>query len=346
MTRSLTRRAALAGAALLTAGGSSLFAAPAARATPVGSAGAGGRAACRLVGQRRVGERLVELTLDSPALGTTAPVTLLTPRGWDRRKPGDRWPTLYLLAGGDGDHTTWTSLFRVQELVQLRVVLVVMPAMPVFGFWTDWWNHGVGGTPRVRSYFLDEVVPLVERDYGAGPRRAAAGESQGGFGALGMAARLPGLFGAVATFSAPVHPIRHPEVWLSGAAYLGVDGSAIWGDPWHQWEVWLEWDPVHHAEGLVGTPVYLASGDGRPGPLDGDPEVHIPGTEKWIALFPDDVVSVTEAACGHETRALDRRLTDLGAPVTTHLYRGTHSGTYGYRELRHALPTLLDALEG
>lgn len=327
------RRTVLTGAALLTVSGTPLLGAAPARATS------------RVTGERRVDERLVELTVDSPALGGPGRVALLTPRGWDRRGPGDRWPTLYLLAGGDGDHTTWTTMFRVRELAELRDVLVVMPGMPLFGFWTDWWNHGGYGPPRVRTYFLREVVPLVEREYGAGTRRAAAGESQGGFGALGMAARIPGLFGAVAAFGAPVHPVRHPEMWLSGAEFVGVDGYAIFGDPWEQWKVWLDWDPFHHAEGLRRMPVYLASGDGTPGPLDSeDPEPHIPGTEKWVALADDGVVSVTEAVCAEENRMLGRRLTSLGAPVTTHIYPGTHTGTYGYRELRHALPVLLAAL--
>lgn len=334
MAYSHTRRTVLAGAALLGVGGAAL---------PVAAAAAG--ASARVAGERRVDERLVELTVDSPALGGSSAVALLTPRGWDSRGPGDRWPTLYLLAGGDGDHTAWTTMFRVQELAELRDVLVVMPGMPLFGFWTDWWNHGEGGVPRVRTYFLREVVPLMERDYGAGPRRAAAGESQGGFGALGFAARVPGLFGAVAAFGSPVHPIRHPEMWLSGAKFLGVDGYAVFGDPWEQWKVWLDWDPYYRAEGLRHTPVYLASGDGTPGPLDGEePDPYIPGTEKWVALAPDDVVSITEAVCGEEARVLGRRLTSLGAPVTTHVYPGTHSGTYGYRELRHALPMLLAAL--
>ncbi|MFF8452207.1 alpha/beta hydrolase [Streptomyces leeuwenhoekii] len=329
------RRTVLTGAALLTAGGTSLLGAAPARA--VG----------RVLAERRVDERLIELTLDSPALGGPGRVALLTPRGWERREPGDRWPTLYLLAGGDGDHTTWTTMFRVQELAELLDVLVVMPGMPLFGFWTDWWNHGRQGPPRVRTYFLREVVPLVERDYGAGTRRAAAGESQGGFGALGFTARIPGLFGAVAAFGAPVHPVRHPEMWLSGAKFVGVDGYAVFGDPWEQWKVWLDWDPFHHAEGLRRTPVYLASGDGTPGPLDGaEPEPHIPGTEKWVALADDDVVSVTEAVCAEETRMLSARLRSLKAPVTTHIYPGTHTGTYGYRELRHALPMLLAALRG
>ncbi|MFC8077874.1 alpha/beta hydrolase [Streptomyces sp. NPDC057307] len=332
MSYAYSRRTLLAGAVSLGAGGTAL----------PGPSSAG--AAERVVGQRRLGERLVELTFDSPALGALATVALLTPRGWDRRRPGDRWPTLYLLAGGDGDQSTWTTLFRVQDLPELRDVLVVMPGMPLFGFWTDWWNHGDDGPPRVRTYFLREVLPLMEREYGAGPRRAAAGESQGGFGALGMAARIPGLFGAVASFGAPVHPVRHPEMWLSGAKFVGIDGYQVFGDPWKQWQVWLDWDPYHHAEGLRRTPVYLASGDGTPGPLDGpDPDPHIPGTEKWAALADPGVVSLTEAVCADEARLLARRLTSLNAPVTTHFYPGTHSGTYGHRELRHALPMLLKA---
>ncbi|MFI8813110.1 MULTISPECIES: alpha/beta hydrolase [unclassified Streptomyces] len=331
MKNAHSRRTLLASAAVLGAGGL-LGAAPA-------------RAAGRVIAERRLDERLIELTVDSPALGARSTVALLTPRGWDRRRPGDTWPTLYLLAGGDGDHTTWRTLFRVQEPAELHDVLVVMPAMPLFGFWTDWLNHGKGGAPRVRTYFLREVMPLMEERYGAGPIRAAAGESQGGFGALGFAARLPGLFGAVAAFGAPVHPVRHPEMWLSGAEFLGVDGYAVFGDPSKDWETWLAWDPYRHAEGLRHTTVYLASGDGTPGPLDGeDPDPHIPGTEKWAALASADVVSLTEAVCGEETRMLSARLRSLGAPVTTHIYPGTHSGTYGYRELRHALPMLLSAL--
>ncbi|MFD8936391.1 alpha/beta hydrolase [Streptomyces sp. NPDC059578] len=332
MSYAHTRRAVLAGAAALGTTGSSWP-----RPAPVGSA--------RIVGERRVDERLVELTVDSPALGDRSTVALLTPRGWDRRRPEDRWPTLYLLAGGDGDHTTWTTLFRVQDLHELQDVLVVMPGMPSFGFWTDWWNHGERGAPRVRTYFLREVLRLVEGEYGADQQRAAAGESQGGFGALGMAARVPGLFGAVAAFGAPVHPIRHPEMWLSGAKSAGVDGYAVFGDPWEQWKLWLDWDPYHRAEGLRRTPVHLACGDGTPGPLDGrEPDPHIPGTEKWAALADPGVVSLTEAVCAEEARLLAGRLASLGAPVTTHLYPGTHGGTYGHRELRRALPMLLDAL--
>ncbi|QIQ01349.1 hypothetical protein [Streptomyces liangshanensis] len=35
---------------------------------------------------------------------------------------------------------------EVQDLAELCDVLVVMPGMPLFGFWTGWWNHGEGGS--------------------------------------------------------------------------------------------------------------------------------------------------------------------------------------------------------
>ncbi|MEU3964463.1 hypothetical protein AB0F42_32500 [Streptomyces buecherae] len=219
MTYATTRRSAMAGAALTSA---TLVAAASPRA-----AGAAGR----VIEERRLDERLVALTPRSPALGRTIPVAPLAPCGWDRRRPGDRWATLYLLAGGDG--------------------------------------RGV------------------------------------------------------------------------------EDPYAIFGGPRHQWRVWLGWDPYDRADGLRDTPLYLGSGDGRPGPLDDEePEVRVPGTEKWQALTPDAVVSVTEWVRGEETRKLRRRLGELGAPVATHIHPSTHTGAHGHRESRHALPLSLGGLRG
>ncbi|MEK8145958.1 hypothetical protein NKH18_46345 [Streptomyces sp. M10(2022)] len=196
----------------------------------------------------------------------------------------------------------------------------------------------------MRTYFLREVLPLVERDYGAGPNRAAAGESQGGFGALGLAARITGC-------SAPSPLSGHPctrsgtrrcgSPERSSSAWTATRSSATRGSSGRLGSTGIR----TITPGLRHTPVYLASGDGKPGPLDGDePDPHIPGSEKWVALADDGVVSITEAVCGEETRMLSDRLKSLGTPVTTHVYPGGHSGTYGYRELRHALPMLTAAL--
>ncbi|MGW6057886.1 alpha/beta hydrolase [Streptomyces sp. NPDC055189] len=300
-----------------------------------------------VIREQRLAPRLVELTLRSAALGRDAKVRLLTPDGWERRSHGDRWPVLYLLAGGHGDPEAWTRDYAIDELPQLRDVLVVMPEMPVFGFYSDWWNQGAGGPPRVESFHLDEVRPLLERDYGAGTRRAAAGESQGGFGALSYAARHRGLFRAVAGYSGYVHPLQHPHAVKAGFDYMGMDWKALWGDPVAQRAIWQAHDPYYLAGRLRGIPVHLSSGDGTAGALDPpdvEPDPHVPGLEDPADPFPEDVISPTEAIMGEESSTLAARLTATGVPVTTHFYAGTHSPPYWSRELRRSLPGLLKAL--
>ncbi|MGP4089583.1 alpha/beta hydrolase [Streptomyces sp. KR55] len=196
----------------------------------------------RITHEKKTGEHLVDLTVDSPALGRTAKVRLLPPDGWRERRPGETWPTLYLLVGGDGNYKAWPEDYdaRLQDLPQLRDVLVVMPEMPLFGFYSDWFNAGRGGPPAVETFHLEEVRPLLERHHGAGTRRAAPGESQGGFGALSYAARHPGMFRAAASYSGFVHPSRHPHairaamtyrVWTGGHCGATRSPSAPTGRP-------------------------------------------------------------------------------------------------------------------
>jgi diacylglycerol O-acyltransferase/trehalose O-mycolyltransferase len=104
----------------------------------------------RVVAQQQVGARLVDLTVQSPALGRTATVRLLTPDGWWERRPGQRWPVLYLLHGCCDTYDSWTRETDVEELRALRGMLVVMPEAGAVGWYSDWWNHGEGGRRRGR----------------------------------------------------------------------------------------------------------------------------------------------------------------------------------------------------
>ncbi|WP_237321104.1 alpha/beta hydrolase family protein [Streptomyces sp. JJ36] len=227
--RRFRRLALLLTAVLLTAAAGPAAAGPAPGAPP-----GGGPGRPRVVAERHTGDRITDLTLYSPAPGGPAGVRLLTPDGWRDRARGGRWPALYLLPGGEGDHLPWTRDYAIQELPALRDSLVVMPEMPLYGFSSDWWNHGAGGPPRVATFPLDEVVPLVEGHYGAGPRRVVAGQSQGGFGALSYAARRPGMFRAAAGYSGFVHPLQHPHAVRAGMTHLGLDWLALWGHPERQ----------------------------------------------------------------------------------------------------------------
>ncbi|MEW2218779.1 alpha/beta hydrolase-fold protein [Streptomyces sp. NPDC006990] len=309
-----------------------------------------GRRRPQVLHAEEAGDRIIDLTLRSPALGGRGAVRLLTPRGWHRRRRhGAQWPTLYLLPGGDGDHLMWTQHHGIHQLADLRDTLVVMPDMPLYGFAADWWNHGAGGPPRVATYHLSEIVPLMERHFGAGPRRAVAGESQGGFGALSYAARRPGLFRAAAGYSGYVHPLQHPHTVRAGMTYLDLDWLALWGHPVRQRRLWEAHDPVHLGHRLRGVPVHLSCGDGRLGPLDPPgtgPDEHVPGLEDPEHPFPEDVYSPTEAIMREENETLAVRLGKAGARLTTHFYAGTHDPAYWSREFRVSLPTLLAALHG
>jgi S-formylglutathione hydrolase FrmB len=230
-------------------------------AAPAGAAGPPGNGAS-VVAEEQVGPHLVDLTVQSPALGRTAKVRLLTPNGWERRHRGDRWPVFYLLHGCCDTYDSWTRETDVEELRQLREVLVVMPEAGPFGWYSDWWNHGAGGPPAWETFHLRELRRLLERDYGAGRRRVVAGLSMGGFGALSYAARNRGLFRAAASYSGVVHPLSDgfPEGILAGLAEFGEDPLALWGDPVAQRRIWEAHDPFYLVRRLRHTPMFLSVG--------------------------------------------------------------------------------------
>lgn len=295
----------------------------------VGSAeppGRGDRA--RVVAEEQVGPRMLDLTISSPALGRTAKVRLLTPDGWEERRRGDRWPVFYLLHGCCATYTSWTDDTDVEELAQLRDVLVVLPEGGPVGFYSDWWNHGEGGPPAWETFHLGELRRLLERDYGAGHRRVIAGLSMGGFGALSYPARNPGMFRAAASYSGLGHPLFDPEGLMGLLEEFGEDPLALWGDPVAQRRIWEAHDPYYLAKRLRSTPVFLSSGDGTAGPFDP------PGATDEIEAFVNELNHVLAA-----------RLAQAGVRLTTDFYGpGTHSWPYWERELHRSLPLLLCAL--
>jgi len=279
-----------------------------------------------------VGPRQRDLTISSPAMGQAVKVRLLTPDGWDQRRPGQHWPVLYLLHGCCDDYTSWIRETDVEDLPALRRVLVVMPDGGRAGFYSDWWNNGRAGPPRWERFHLRELRSLLEERYGAGPQRAIAGPSMGGFGALSYAARNPGMFRAAASYSGIVDTRFQPN----GARIVrgviqreGGDPDALWGDPQQQEQIWREHNPYDLAERLRPIPVFVSAGDGRPGPLDP------PGmTDEY-----------GEGVLVGQSRALVARLRQAGVRVQADLYGpGLHRWPYWQRELHRSLPLLRSSL--
>jgi diacylglycerol O-acyltransferase/trehalose O-mycolyltransferase len=272
--------------------------------------------------ERRVAPRILDLTVRSPALGADAKVRLITPVGWSRER---RWPVLYLLHGCCDTYDSWTRETGVEKLAQLRDVLVVTPEAGDVGFYSDW-LHG----PAWETFHTEELRELLERDYGAGPRRAVAGLSMGGLGAMDYAARHPGLFQAAASFSGVLHPLAHAQGYLGLFGQYADDPLDVWGDPDAQRDVWEAHDPTELAADLRGTPLFVSAGDGRPGPYD-DPGARSDPIERGVL---------------GESRAFVARLRRLEIPVRADFYGpGIHNWPYWERELERALPLLRRGLE-
>jgi diacylglycerol O-acyltransferase/trehalose O-mycolyltransferase len=286
---------------------------PAATSTP----------AVAVVATHQVAPRQLDLTVRSAALGQTAQVRLLTPVGWTR-SARRTWPVLYLLHGCCDTYESWTRSTDVAQLTALRDVLVVMPEGGDVGFYSNWRDG-----PRWQDFHLRELPRILADRYGGGPRRAIAGLSMGGLGAMDYAARRPRMFRAAASFSGVLHPLGAPRYWLGlFSNYMG-DPSAVWGDPTHDREVWRRHDPTVLVPALAGIPLFVSAGDGRPGRFE-------QGHGKRDPI---------EVEVGGETRAFVRRAHALRVPVQADLYgAGIHDWPYWQRELHRALPLLLGAL--
>jgi S-formylglutathione hydrolase FrmB len=279
-----------------------------------------------VVGQTTVAPRTLDLTIQSPALGRTAKTRLLLPPDWDAR-PYNRWPVLYLLHGCCDDYTSWTRQTDVAALTAGTDVLVVMPEAGPDGYYSNWLSG-----PAWETFHTVELRQLLERGYRAGQRRAIAGLSMGGLGAFDYSARHPGMFQAAASYSGALDTTLDQEAINQVTSVVtsnGHDPNALWGDPTKQPLVWAAHNPLDLAFALRGTRLFVAAGNGQPGPLDP------PGTG----------FNESEALHGAETSALVDRLRLLHIPATIDLYGpGTHSWPYWQRELHTSFPMLMAAI--
>jgi diacylglycerol O-acyltransferase / trehalose O-mycolyltransferase len=322
------RRCMLLLAVLMVGAACTWFRAPEAATRPDRSA--------RVLTTETVGRRVRDLVIDSPALDRYAMVRLLLPRRFEA-EPGRRWPVLWLLHGCCDTYESWTRSTDLEELDALAEVLVVMPEAGQVGFYSDWREHGHGRPSRWETFHLTELRQLLERDWRAGGRRAVAGLSMGGLGAMAYAARHPGMFAAAASYSGLLHtryqgdPVAGPQMIQDLLRQFGQDPGALWGDPRRHGGLWAAHNPHDLAPRLRGVGLFVSAGSGRPGPLDG-PSGNRQGQQIERALRP-------------QSQAFVERLHQLGIPVRFDAYDpGTHDWPYWQRELHRSLPLLLAAL--
>lgn len=106
------------------------------------------------------------------------------------------------------------------------------------GFYVNATQQPWAANYRMYDYVVEELPALIERTFPANDRRAIAGHSMGGHGALVAALRNPGRYRSVSAFSPIVAPSQVPWGERAFTAYLGEDRAS-----------WTAYDAVE----LIGT---------------------------------------------------------------------------------------------
>jgi len=281
-----------------------------------------------------VDPNLLDITVASALLPGQAGIRVLLPANY-QANPTARYPVLYLLHGGGGLYTDWTTFGDVEQVAAGLPVIIVMPTSGKGGWYSDFDNFGAGGPPEWESFAINQVLPWVDANFrttGTRAGRAIAGLSMGGYGAMSYAARHPDLFVSASSFSGA------DDTALPGFdAYVEVspviDGEApgaIWGVPPFDMPGLLAHNPTTLASNMGGMHIGMYTGNGNQGPLDGSFAI--------TGVFDN----IQEAVVEQMNIQFDQALTQAGITHTLDDYgNGTHSWPYWNRDFSQEMPAIM-----
>lgn len=110
------------------------------------------------------------------------------------------YPVIYLLHGLFGCADNWLQLTQIRQYIKKKDIVVVLPE----GY-NSWYSDSATiKTDKFESYLLNELIPTIEETYTVSKcrkKRAIAGLSMGGFGALKFALKRSDLFIFAASMS-------------------------------------------------------------------------------------------------------------------------------------------------
>lgn len=213
-------------------------------------------------------DQLVELTFENPLMNPPLAhtnVRVLVPPDYDMSQ--ERYPTIYLLHGGEGDAASYTTNDDGPGPVQNYVddVVVVMPDGGIATWYTDWFNDGAFGAPKVETFHIRQLIPFIEshfRVWRTRQSRVVGGFSMGSVGALKYGARHPDVFAGVFASSGTPYLIDWAKERANQDEIVRPMKGAFraWGDPREHETRWRGHSPNYLAENYGDTKVYIAVG--------------------------------------------------------------------------------------
>lgn len=270
----------------------------------------------------------------------------------DVQRPADASeprPTLYLLngAGGGEDSASWQAKTNTLEFLSDKNVNVVQPIGGSWSYYTDWIADDPElGRNKWKTFFTEELPPLVDGALGTSGLNSIAGLSTSGTTVLALPIAKPGLYQAAAAYSGCAQtsdPVGSEFVKLTVEVWGGGDTMNMWGPQGS--EQWVANDPYVNAEKLRGTDLYLSTGSGLPGQYDTlNGEHTMPGSGGLANQML--VGGVIESGTNFCTHNMKNRLDSLDIPATYNFRdTGTHSWGYWEDEFVRSWPVLARGMQ-
>ena len=205
-------------------------------------------------------------TLSSAILGRSVAYCAALPPGYDAGTA--RYPVLYFLHGlfenekswsERSGQQTWESLMSQGKIGRFIVV------MPNGG--ESFYINSFDGQERYEDFFIQELIPAIDRKYRTVANRQAhgiSGVSMGGYGALHLGMRHPDVFGSSSAHSAALiakfpHPLPTDGRWGFYARVL----QKPFGSPLNEahFDANNPLTLAEHPEGFAHLKLYFDCGD-------------------------------------------------------------------------------------
>jgi putative tributyrin esterase len=134
---------------------------------------------------------VVEDSLFSRSINRTSKFYVILPDGYSKNQ--ERYPSVYLLHGFNGDYTNWVKQSELVKYLKEYHFIVVTPDAK-----NSWYTNSV--TQKDMNYedlIIKDLIPYVDKKYRTLQSkfdRAVAGLSMGGYGAAKFGLKYPNLF--------------------------------------------------------------------------------------------------------------------------------------------------------
>lgn len=147
-----------------------------------------------------------------------------------QRLNGQKYPVLYLLHGAEGSGKDFADRMgkSLQKIADEHKTLIVAPSCEPYGWYV---NSPYAADSQIADYITKELVPHIDSLYPTNGKRAIAGISMGGHGAMLIGFQNKNLFGSMASISGVLDIREHKNNWKI-KELLGIyeENTELWDD--------------------------------------------------------------------------------------------------------------------